>query len=284
MSYIHRSLSLLVLLALPTSSVAAEKYALLIGIAQYEHAELNRVPLQFPKADAVGVSDLLEQSGYTVDLLLGKDATKEAIELALAKCSNEGNADGIVLIGLFGHGVQYGSDAYFAPSNSSLREAKDLQGQVLRDREGKIRRELDPESMIKLRSVLDAFARSPAKDHVLLADVGREQPHAARGFSELGSSLRAEIMATQTAVLFACSAHEQSFEHKNWGHSAFAKALLDEARLLADAGPVYAGTLADRTHVTVKRLVAEETNGRSNQTVQYIANGIIDLRLQNNSP
>jgi uncharacterized caspase-like protein len=69
--------------------------------------------LNYPENDAKAVADLLKQGGYSVKELLGENATKAAIEAALTTFSKEGGANGAVLVGLFGHGVQYDERAYF---------------------------------------------------------------------------------------------------------------------------------------------------------------------------
>ena len=44
-------------------AAAAEKYALLIGVMEYENSHMNRNPLKYPKAGAQEVADLLQESG-----------------------------------------------------------------------------------------------------------------------------------------------------------------------------------------------------------------------------
>ena len=210
-----------------TVTVAAEKYALLIGVTRYEHAQMNRTPLKYPEADAKAVAELLEKSGYTVKVLLGKQATQEAIQQALKQAEGEGTEEGVVLIGMFGHGVQYGNDAYYGPFNTKVRTVKDFKGVVQREKSGDPKLEPDDASMVSMRSVLDALSICGAGSKVLLADCCREDPSAARGRA-FGSNLRKEGLPPHTAALFACSENEQGFEHDEWGHGAFTKALLDE--------------------------------------------------------
>ena len=66
------------------SATGAEKYALLIGVAKYDHAEMNKPEaLQFPEEDAKALGKLLESGGYKVEMLLGKTATQAAIKSEL---------------------------------------------------------------------------------------------------------------------------------------------------------------------------------------------------------
>ena len=259
-----------------THVVAAEKYALLIGVTTYEHAQMNRTKLKYPEADATAVAELLEKSGYTVKVLLGKQATQAAIQETLKKAEAEGTDDGVVLIGMFGHGVQYGNDAYYGPFNTKVRTLKDFKGVIQREKNGEPKLEPDPDSMVSMRSILDALTICGAGSKVLLADCCREDPNAARGRA-FGSNLQKEGLPRGMAALFACSENEQAFENDEWQHGAFTKALLDEC---TGASDVTAASLSDVLYKRVSRLVRDKTNGRENQTVNGIVNGYVDLHLQ----
>lgn len=71
---------------------------------------MNEAKIDHLEADAVAVGKVLEASSYTVLTLLGQQATKTAIDAALQDLEKQ---CGIVLIGLFGRGVQYNEDAWF---------------------------------------------------------------------------------------------------------------------------------------------------------------------------
>jgi hypothetical protein len=96
-----------------SQTITADKYALLIGVTTYDSSMISDRRLNYPENDAKAVADLLKQGGYSVKELLGENATKAAIEAALTTFSKEGGANGAVLVGLFGHGVQYDERAYF---------------------------------------------------------------------------------------------------------------------------------------------------------------------------
>ena len=259
-----------------TLANAAEKYALLIGVTTYEHAQMNRTKLKYPEADARAVAELLEKSGYTVTVLLGKRATREAIEEALKKAEAEGTEEGVVLIGMFGHGVQYGNDAFYGPYNTKIRRVKDFKGKDVPENKNELKVEPDPDSMVSMRSILDALTICGAGSKVLLADCCREDPNAARGRA-FGSNLQKEGLPRGMAALFACSENEQAFENDEWKHGAFTKALLDEC---TGASDVTAASLSDVLYKRVSRLVRDKTNGRESQTVNGIVNGYVDLHLQ----
>lgn len=280
----QRSLSTMMLLSIAvlgatSSSQAAEKYALLVGVTKYNDAKMNASALKYPEADAAAVAELLKKSGYTVDLLIGKQATKKAVDSALKRVAKEGNGDGVVLIGLFGHGVQYAENAYFGPFDTSARGVTDSQGNSLRDKNGKLMLEPDPATMVSMRSLLDALTLSPAKNKIMLADCCREDPSAARGRNAFGSGLTTADLPVGMAALFACSRNEQAFEHDDWKHGAFTKAFLDQVGPIVANGNVTAGTLAERMYGNVRQMVRDKTNGRSEQTLTYINSGIVDLQL-----
>ena len=268
----------------PRYSDAADKFALLIGVTKYNHARMNSSPLKYPEDDATAVADLLKQAGYTVKVLQGKEATKSNIESALKQLGKEGNAEGVVLIGMFGHGVQYDQDGYYCPYDTATRDQKDFQGNVQRDKNKQLILEPDPASLISMRQVLDALTRSPAKNRIILADCCREDPGAARGRNAFGSNLTTADLPEGTAALFACSRNEQAFEHDDWQHGAFTKALLEQATSIAAQGSVKAGRLAESVEEDVQLMVADKTKGKSKQTVTYINSGIVDLQIELKRP
>jgi len=91
----------------PSMADEPEKYALLIAVKEYQQPEVNSPPLTYTEIDANSVGALLRKSGYVVDLVLGDDATRDKIEKKLNALKNQGIGNGTVLIGLFGHGMQF---------------------------------------------------------------------------------------------------------------------------------------------------------------------------------
>jgi len=78
----------------------AKKYALLIGVTKFKHAEMNgRDPLQFPEEDAKAIGAMMKESGYEADYLLGSKATKQQIETNLKGLKTKAYSEGICLIG-----------------------------------------------------------------------------------------------------------------------------------------------------------------------------------------
>ncbi|MDA1018376.1 MAG: caspase family protein, partial [Planctomycetota bacterium] len=257
----------------------AKKYALLIGVTKYSHAEMNKPPLEYPEADAKAVGDFLKQHGYEVDLLLGSKATRETILQKLELLGAKGNAQGAVVLGLWGHGVEFaGSDeAMFCPFDTTIRLVSDQAGKALFDKNGKRLIEPDPKSLVGMSKLLAGLQITGAGNRLLLADCCRESPNRPRGRA-FGSQVKLTDLPDNTAAIFACSSNEQAFEHRDWGHGAMTKCLLDLLpRLATDAGDV--NSITGRLRRDVTSLVTAKSRGRDQQTVQPIVNGVVELRL-----
>ena len=263
--------------ALLPLATAAEKYALLIGVTTYEHAQMNHTPLKYPEADANAVAELLKSNGYEVRVLTGKQATLAGIEAELAKLEKQGTSDGVAFIGLFGHGVQYGDDAFFGPYNTAIRKVTDSKGRPVPDNDGNARLEPDPTTMISMKRLLEALTACGASNRILIADCCREDPSAARGRA-FGSNVKVSDLEPGTAAIFSCSNTEQAFEHDAWGHGAFTKAFLDYCSNLP-GDDATANAMSNPLFRNVQTMVKDKTNGRSNQTVNPLVSGIVDLKL-----
>lgn len=261
-------------------AIAAEKYALLIGVTTYEHAHMNRTPLKYPEADAMAVSELLQSSGYKVNLLLGKQATRQAIEEELGRLERQGTQEGVVFLGLFGHGVQYGDDAYFCPYDVNLRKVTDFQGNPVSEN-GKPKLEPDPQFMTPMSRLLEALNTTGASNRVLMADCCREDPSAPRGLSgrAFGSSVKISDLEQGTAAVFSCSNGEQAFEHDDWGHGAFTRAFLNYCSVLEKNSDATVSTMMTPLFRNVEAMVKEK-DARKTQRLNPILNGIVDLKLR----
>jgi hypothetical protein len=274
-------------LAFQISASASDKYALLIAINKYDHAEMNKPQLEFPETDARALGALLELSGYAVDYLLGREATQIAIREKLEALRRQGNSDGVVLLGFFGHGIETHSgnssgneaaEGCFCPFDTSVRIAKDGKGQVVFGDDGKPLSEPDPDSLVKLSEVLTFLTVAKARHRVVLADCCRTTPHKARGRS-FGSGFKAKDLPDNTSVIFGCSPDEQAFEHRSWGHGAFTKCLLDAIAGLSKSEEVDTARLAGILKRTVPELVATVAP-RETQTPKLFSTDVVNLRLK----
>ncbi|MEI8022128.1 MAG: caspase family protein, partial [Schlesneria sp.] len=263
-----------------------KKYALLIAVTKYEHSGMNKPQLEYPEADATELGDLLKSFGYEVDLLLGTRATQTAVRTKLESLNEKGEADGVILIGLFGHGVllDAGSgqdpEGCFCPYDVPVRLVKSRDGTVLNDDNGEPMIEPDPKKLIKVAEILLSLRVAKAGNRVVLADCCRKVPNQARGRNlSVGASFKVSDIPDNTAVLFGCSPNQQAFEHKDWGHGAFTKCLLDELNDLTRNGEdATTGILADRLKKRVPKLVASK-NQSDKQIPKPFSNDSIDLQL-----
>ena len=260
-----------------------KKYALLIGINKYNHANMNKPKaLEFAERDIASAKDLFEKAGYEVDVLLGEKATLKAIRHALDNLANKGSADGVVVVGFAGHGVQPdgGAEAYYCPFDTGMRVAKKNGKPVLKD--GKRVIECDPDSMLPLTEALTALKLSPAGARLLLADCCRNDPATGRG-AGVGTGLKLGDLPDNTAVLLACSRGQKAYEDKAWGegHGAFFYHALDGMRgKAADKnGRITGRRLADHLEDTVPDDVAKVKKGGAEQKPFCLTSGKVDLQL-----
>ncbi len=126
--------------AIGQSEPEPERYALLAGVTNYEHPSLNG--LKFPEDDVTALAKLLREQGYTVDLLLGKAATKAAIEAKLRAFKRRGMNSGVLFVGLSGHGMETtdpttkSEKSYFCPFDTVMQAVRDAKGRIVPGNDG----------------------------------------------------------------------------------------------------------------------------------------------------
>ncbi len=262
--------------------VTAKKYAMLVAVNQYEDDFLNHPPLKYPEADALALKAELEKSGYEVETLLGTQAKREAIIAKLSELNGKGNAQGCVVLGFFGHGVEFEStkEAMFIPFDSTRRLAKDQDGKQLFATEGSNTKltEPDPKSLVGMSEMLDAMRLCKAGSKLLIADCCRKNPNAARGARAFGSRVKLSDLPNNTAAIFACAEGEEAQEDDAWKHGAMTKCFLDLIPEMSD-GSADVGAIAGKLRKQVAALVSKSTNGSKRQTVHPIVNGVVELQL-----
>jgi len=257
---------------------APEKYALLIGVTNYAKPELN-TGLKFPEKDAEALAEILKASGFQVELLLGRQATKRAIDSKLASFSDRGKHEGVIFVAMCGHGTEFSETkkSYFCPHDTKLKAVRDKDNKALFNNDGTPMMAMVPDSMIAIDEVLIALRDSNAANRILVADCCRDDPNRARGRS-FGSSLTSELLPLQTLMLLGCSSQEKSLERDNWGHGALTKCLLDEMQTTSGNKPRTMGNIAEEVIPAVKQLVAD-TRGNDKQTPRLLSTGRVELML-----
>jgi formylglycine-generating enzyme required for sulfatase activity len=258
---------------------SSQKYALMIGVTNYDHAAMNGpTPLKYPEDDATAIGDLLKKSGYEVEFLLGAKAVKSGIEKKLDGLSKKANSSGICVVGLFGHGVEMETInevgisqtiGYFCPVDTEVRKVYDADGKLITDQF-----EPEPETLISIKQIVTSLRLAKAGSRVVLADCCRDMPNRARGRNlGLGANFKSDDLPDGTSILFGCKPGEKAFEIDHLNHGAFSIAFLQETERLAKVGPVLTGSLAEGIRAKVQTL----TSRRQNPT-PFITD-LVDLRI-----
>ncbi len=181
------------------------KYALLVGVNTYKHERLP--PLAWAVNDATEMAQVLRGLGYQVTLLTDDTPTKPTkpnIDAALKKVLDGCEKGDTVLIGLSGHGLQFGpKDSYFCPADARPNE----------DRK---------DTLIPLSALYTGLEDSFAGVKVLLVDACRNDPRGpAGGRKKGGVNATTAPPPTGVAALFSCSPGEESLEHPELRHGVF---------------------------------------------------------------
>ena len=162
-----------VVLASTTPSAAqddGQRYAVLVGVNEYDHAKLS--PLKYAENDATAMRDVLKAGGYDTTLLtaaLGKtDAksapTKDNVEKAIKDVLDKAKRRDTVVVSLAGHGLQFdkGKGAYFCPRDAAPSADK-------------------AETMVSMAKLFKQMDASGAGVKLLLVDACRNDPTSTRG-------------------------------------------------------------------------------------------------------
>jgi hypothetical protein len=101
------ALGILAALAAP-SSEGAEKYALLIGISEYEFTSVRGgvIPLRYAENDATALKNLLTVAGYRVDDRVNREARREYIVESLTRLRATVREDDEFILFFAGHGAR----------------------------------------------------------------------------------------------------------------------------------------------------------------------------------
>src|SRR5260370_27547088 len=101
-----------------------KKYALLVGINEYDHAKLPA--LKYAENDAADLAVVLRKAGYEVIVLIGAEGKKDAarsptkvnIEKSLAALLKKYQKGDTILLAFAGHGLQFDKECYFCPRDA----------------------------------------------------------------------------------------------------------------------------------------------------------------------
>ncbi|MCI0464985.1 MAG: SUMF1/EgtB/PvdO family nonheme iron enzyme [Gemmataceae bacterium] len=253
----------------------AKKYALLVGINKYQHADLNRPePLQYAEADVTALKAVLEQSGYTVTLLAGQQTTLKDIRAGLAALRKNGSGAAVVLAAFAGHGIQpeNSKEAYFCPYDAD---------QAVFTRNGKREADWDVEkTMLPLSEVLVELRACGAEAKAIFVDACRNDPKTGRGRG-FGTAFNIGDLPENLALLLSCSRGERAWEDRTWSHGAFFHHVLKALR--EGKGAVEGHVTANSLSAYVSRAVRDEVprviGGGATQRPHTLINGDVDLLI-----
>lgn len=192
------------------------KLALLVGVKDYNHAELPN--LRFAENDVEDLAAVLRKHQFHVVVLTtaaGKknpalNPTCENVQRSLKELLGSVTKRDLIVVGLAGHGIQpLGSDSsYFCPMNGNPTT-----------KPGKEKNDPNvaaaPETLLSIDDLLEELQNSGVGQKLLLVDACRNDPkvRGRRGVEQV----RVQSLPTETGILLSCSAGQFAFEHQSWG-------------------------------------------------------------------
>jgi uncharacterized protein len=272
--------ALLVLAALLSSVASAQaagkRYALLVGVKEYEHADFSN--LKYTENDAEELAKVLTDAKYDEVVVLtatrGKKdksllPTAKNVRDQLKKLSDKVKRDDLLLVGLAGHGLTWAvldgetkkekDESFFCPSDARPRGEQTLD-------------ELK-KTMIPLGELFRTLDESGAGVRLLLVDACRNEAKGQRRNVDVDNLPRTK---KGTAVLFSCKSGEVAHETAKLGkgHGVFfyhvIEGLNDKAK--DRRGAVTWTGLAEYVIDRVTEDVPEVIGGGAKQTPHKIEN------------
>ncbi len=215
------SLVLLFLVSARSPALQAQspghRYAVIVGIEDYEHENLRTPPLQYSVDDAEALHKVLTAAGYDPVLLTDTTGAKDEklipnkanIEARITAVLNKCQREDTVILAFAGHGMQFERqpDAYFCPKDARPFKA-------------------NTDSLVSMTTIYQQLESSFAGVRIVLVDACRNDPDPARGRDGLNAD-NAPRPPRGVGALFSCSAGERSFEHEDLKHGVFFSCVLD---------------------------------------------------------
>jgi lipoprotein NlpI len=215
---------------LPSTGMAADRFALVIGNAKYPDAD---APLKEPINDARDVADELKRDGFTVDVR--DNLTGDGMRKAFDRLYGHIKPGSIALIFFSGFGIQSNRQSYLIPVDAQIWTEADVR------RDG-----------FSLETVLNEINNRGAGVKIALIDASRRNPYERR-FRSFSAGLAPVIAPNGTLVMY--SAALSSVISDNGGdHSLFVQELLKEIRV----PDLMAEETLNRTRVGVTRASRSE--------------------------
>jgi predicted dehydrogenase len=261
----------------PAEVSTGQKYALLVGVQQYDKNELR--DLRFPEADVEGLARVLRADGYkrVVLMTVQEGAKNGARSLPLAAnirkelkglLEDREETDSVV-VAFAGHSVQFrdSDEHYFCPMDAKLTDRRTL---------------------VSLTEVYKELEKCPSNFKLLLVDACRNDPQAAnsraRAEVDLQSVTRPQkkLPPGGLAAFFSCAAGEKAFESDRLRHGVFFHYVIEGLGGKADFnrdGQVDLDELALFVRRNVPDHVKEEFSADSRQMPELVGKtrGVVPL-------
>src|ERR1700742_902220 len=223
-------IGLLSVVSTAPSSAAGDRYALVIGNANYPPAD---TPLKEPVNDARDVADELKRDGFAVDI--GENLNGDNMRRAFDRLYSKLQPGSVALIFYSGFGIQSDRQSYMIPVDAQIWTEADVRK--------------DGVSMEKVLSELNSRG---AGVKIALIDASRRNPWERR-FRTFSAGLAPVIAPNNTLVMY--SAALSSVISDNGGdHSLFVQELLKEIRV----PDLMAEETLNRTRIGVTRASRSE--------------------------
>ena len=212
-----RFLTVLMLVLWPLPGLAAERVALVIGMADYDSV----VKLDNTLNDARGISDTLERIGFTVTTAL--DVGADELRTLVDEFAFRTETADLALIYYAGHGVEVQGENFLIPIDARVSSNQDIQ------RQGVSLKQLlaSVENARRMRVViLDSCRDNPFGD-LLDSEALQQTAQAAEQTRSIGTQGLAKPTPERgTMVAFAAKDGERALDGSG-SNSPFARALMD---------------------------------------------------------
>jgi lipoprotein NlpI len=189
------------------SSAAGDRYALVIGNANYPAAD---APLKEPANDALDVADELRRDGFDVDV--GQNLTGDNMRRAFDRLYGKLHPGAAVLLFFSGFGIQSDRQSYMIPVDAQIWNEADVR------KDG-----------VSLEKVLSEMNSRGAGVKIALVDASRRNPWERR-FRTFSAGLAPVIAPNNTLVMYS-AALSSVVSDNSTGHSLFVQELLTEIRV-----------------------------------------------------
>jgi hypothetical protein len=211
-------------------SLAADRFALVIGNAKYPDAD---APLKEPINDARDIADELKRDGFTVDI--GENLNGEGMRRAFERLYGHVKPGAVALIFFSGFGIQSNRQSYMIPVDAQIWTEPDVR------RDG-----------FSLEMVLGEINNRGAGVKIALVDASRRNPFERR-FRSFSAGLAPVIAPNGTLVMYS-AALSSVISDNGSDHSLFVQELLKEIRV----PDLMAEETLNRTRVGVTRASRSE--------------------------